>query len=108
MGMFDTLHIDISQLPITKEQANALPENPDWQTKDLDCTLTDIYITTDGELEIIRFDSGLEDLNKKTVKLNYHGYVHFYDILPGGEWVEFRAKFTDGKLDKIETLEFPV
>lgn len=95
MGMFDYLFIDIEMLPISDEIKEKVGDNPGWQTKSLDSTLSDVYITNEGELMVnFRYTS-----NEKT-KLQYHGYLNFYTFIDK-EFFEFTAKFTDGKLIEI-------
>ena len=48
MGMFDTIHINSAMLPVTDEEKKLFGKSPDWQTKSLDCTLDDYYITDDN------------------------------------------------------------
>jgi len=120
--MYDTLKIKTEMLPITDEEKHLLGENPDWQTKDFDCDLTEIYITDKGELKINRWDyeevpkeerpypdgegllglmGGLRRVNKRLETIQHHGYVNFYSSI-GNDWYEFFAKFRDGKLVSIE------
>jgi hypothetical protein len=115
MGMFDYVHVNLEKLPLTDEEKKSLGANPSFQTKHFDCILTNIRITDDGELEIDRFDYGfdkdsfnafgikgcLTHENERTEKIPYHGYFNFYTHNKKKEWIEFNAKFTDGKLVEI-------
>lgn len=69
----------------------------EFQTKDFDCALDQYLISSRGRLFI---KNGLE--NEDT---NYHGMMSFYtSIWPpigGGYFIEFHAKFTDGKLVQV-------
>ena len=50
MGMFDNIVVDINILPdLTEEERNLLDIEKDWQTKDFDNVLTQIYIVEDKE-----------------------------------------------------------
>lgn len=115
MGMFDNLHINTDKLPVSDEEKKLIGKNPNWQTKDFDCMLTDIYITDEGELTIRKFTCGWDETQKngletmgvlteenvRTEVIPHHGYVIFYSNI-GNKWYEFFAKFTNGKLECIE------
>jgi hypothetical protein len=122
MGMFDYLYISASLLPVSDEEKKMIGNDVEWQTKDFDRYLTEIYITDDGELKICRWelenvpkeerpypnDEGIlgilgsvRRINERLETLNYHGIVNFYSTI-NREWYEFSAKFTDGKLVSIE------
>ena len=121
MGMFDKLYISIDKLPISDQEKQRIGVNPEWQTKDLDCTLTEVHITDEGELKINRWnykevpknerpypvEDGLRGLygslrreNERLETIPHHGYINFYANI-NDEWYEFNAKFTDGKLESI-------
>jgi len=115
MGMYDNLHINTDKLPVTDEEKKLIGKNPNWQTKDFDCMLTDIHITDEGELTIRKFTYGWDETQKNgfgtmgvlteenvnTETIPHHGYVNFYSNI-GKHWYEFFAKFTNGKLECIE------
>lgn len=77
-----------------------------WQTKDFNNSLDHYIITEDGRL--LRDTLG-KRISDDWEELNYHGVIYFYDIihLPYGKrlWVEFKAYFCYGKLDKMEVVE---
>ncbi len=52
MGMFDKLYINTQRLPLSRAERKRLGNDPGWQTKDLDCILTEVYITDEGELKV--------------------------------------------------------
>lgn len=126
MGMFDRLYINPNLLPLPTEEKNKLSEyNPEWQTKDLDCTLTEVYITDDGYLLVNRWEyvevpkeerpypnetgslglaGSIKRANQRLESVPLHGYVNFYTDVED-VWYEFTAKFTDGKLVKIEQVK---
>lgn len=120
--MFDYLFINTNKLPVSEEEKETIGDKPGWQTKDFDCELTEIYITDEGELKINRFEmqivpkeerpypngKGLEEFvgsmrrtNQRLETIPFHGCVNFYSDIKG-QWYEFNAKFTDGKLQEIE------
>lgn len=122
MGMYDNLIINTDKLPVTDAEKKLIGKNPNWQTKDFDCDLTEIYITDEGELKINRWSyeevpkeerrhpdgegllglmGSLRRVNERLETIQHHGYVNFYSNI-GDEWYEFFAKFTDGKLVSIE------
>jgi hypothetical protein len=104
MGMFDELTIDYP-----------LPDigTVDWkfQTKSFENELAHYHITTDGELQLLvrGWLGEWEAVDRIPVTLYgepYHGYVEFHDLHDDtGVWYQFRAKFTDGKLVRIDTVE---
>ena len=121
--MFDYLIVPLNKLPVTETEAKELGEKHLFQTKDFDCTLTEIYITDDGLLQINKWeyeevpkeerpypnDEGilgivgcLRRAKERLENINLHGYLNFYTILKNDDWLEFNAKFTDGKLETIE------
>lgn len=130
MGMFDTLYINTQRLPLSRADKKRLGDDPDWQTKDLDCILTEVYITDEGELKVNRWEyetvpkeerpypddegllgsmGSLKRVNQRLEAIPYHGYIRFYTSLesPEGsqEWFEFSAKFTNGKLVGIQRVQ---
>ena len=119
--MFDSLFINNEKLPVTDDERIVIG-NTEWQTKDFDCDLTEIYITDEGELKINRWeyetvpkeerqypdDNGLKGLfgcikrvNERLETIPYHGIITFYGK-SNNDWYEFYAKFTDGKLVSID------
>jgi hypothetical protein len=89
MGMFDYLFIDTNMLPISDEEKIIIGNEPGWQTKDFYNTLTEIYITNDGELK------------NDQLKIITHNDVRFYSHINLQRY-EFNATFTDGKLIQIK------
>jgi hypothetical protein len=125
MGMFDYLFIDTNMLPISDEEKIIIGDESEWQTKNFDNVMTEIYITNDGELKINQWEyevvpkeerphpdgdgiaglvGSLRRSNEELETIPYHGYVNFYNSI-NREWYEFRAKFTDGKLIEIKRTE---
>ena len=121
MGMFDTIFINNNMLPISDEEKKLIGETMEWQTKDLDCALSEVHITDDGQLIVYRWDlecvpkeerpypdaDGLLGLrgimrrvNERLEVIHHHGYIKFYSFV-GGKWYQFSAKFTDGRLESI-------
>lgn len=127
--MFDTISVSGS-LPFSEEMISlGLDKNNlSFQTKDLDCVL-DCYVIQNGELFVQKYKTSkwIEgDKNGKSFmdkighmerdgpflqKLYFHGeiffYEYFYDIQDKWDcWVEFKAVFTDSKLQTIELFKF--
>lgn len=102
-----------------------------FQTKDFECNCGSVHeIRVDGSLWL---DNGhFEDrpreekpypdaapgskeylfgawkwVHKLEHAADYHGFVNFYDFTDDGEWHEYNAKFTDGKLAGIEVVSSP-
>ena len=88
MGMFDYVRCD-APLPDGKPTPASI-----FQTKDFDDPNMDIFVITDDGRLIC------DTPRQATEALEFHGVLNFYGGLPG-EWREFNAKFTDGKLVEI-------
>ena len=122
MSMFDSLFINTEKLPVTDDEKKIIGDNREWQTQNFDNTLTEVYITDDGELKISRWeyetvpkeerpypdDGGflgmfgcLKRVNERLETIPYHGIIEFYGN-PDNDWYVFFAKFTDGKLISID------
>lgn len=118
MGMFDYVRCEVP-----------LPDGftGELQTKDLQCDLVTHVIREDGMLVVEKIDQRLtvpknertypdaaDDSflalagSVRTVKSqhvsDFHGWLNFYGG-SHGDWHEYRAKFTDGHLVKIEQVE---
>jgi len=126
MGMYDHLYVeDLDLLPLTESERAGLTTETEWQTKSLDCVLTDAYLTPDKRLEELLFDmeevpreerphpdddgfmgmiGSLRRVNERRVDTGHHGYLNFYTSHKG-EWFEFKAKFTDGVMVEIVRCE---
>ena len=123
MGMFDTLYVNLNLLPITSDEQEFLEKGDgcDFQTKDFDCEMTEVYITDEGELKINRFGyeevpkeerrhpnaegilglaGSLRRVNQRLETVLYHGIVNFYTYKDEVSF-DFFAKFDEGKLDII-------
>lgn len=92
MGMYDYIDVPVELLPISKEEKKRLNNHKNWQTKNLICCLKRYAIIYN---ELIGPDGNKVDL---------HQYLYFYDYIDG-EWYEFDAKFTDGKLLEITRVK---
>lgn len=91
MGLFDDIEVDWP-----------LPDGFDgkhFQTKDLECYMERYRITREGALERHRREGDT------WTNEDFHGILNFYDYGPTGEWHEYNAKFTDGKVVGIEAVE---
>ena len=131
--MFDSLHVK-KDLPLN-EELKALPinwEELEFQTKDLENGLLHYTISEDGRLlehvveqEYVHYteeekkskDRRPWDLYKDVIikneydkEVNHHGVIVFYTSVEITDtedaWVEFKAFFVYGKLDKIELLQY--
>jgi hypothetical protein len=130
--MFDTIYCE-KKLPLTKEIKKAFPDTnwseADFQTKDLDNTLTTYSITKSGNLsvlnvegETVRVISEKEEKkirkqkkfcwpyefvekSRKYEKYDYTGTVNFYyyrEDKDSNTWdLEFTATFVKGKLTDL-------
>jgi hypothetical protein len=135
MGMYDEIQVK-HKLPIPKELEHLSInwKNYKFQTKDLDNCLSEYIIKNNSLYEKIiertyihfteeemkqrkkqkQFLPLWKDVIEKSSSLvknkNFHGCITFYtyDELNEQEsfWVEFKAYFCYGKLDKIEFAEF--
>jgi len=93
-----------------------------YQTKDLVCFMEEYRITEDGRLVTDEYEMvdcprseqtkfgdvwlplGKRNILKKNVDTKYHGWLNFYGE-ENGKWVDYAAKFTDGKLVEIKREE---
>ena len=93
--MFDHVKCEVP-LPDGWDAANL-------QTKHFGCE-EDIYtITSDGRLTR-RYASDSQDVPEEC-EIIFHGIFRFYGTDREKKWHEYAAKFTDGQLVKIETVE---
>lgn len=126
MGMFDDIRCDY---PLPDPAHNQLS----FQTKCLENVLDHYTITVEGRLLREAYDADwvAEDpevyakkkaegkftlggyINRTNIHMedtNYHGFVTFYDNVrvagKEAEWVQYKAKFTDGKLVEV-VREYP-
>ena len=93
MGMFDYIKIASKLLPTNENLF--IPEDEWWQTKSLDRSLKDFQITENGIIDISDKENPID--------IEFHGFVQFYTSIDNF-WLEFKAKFTDGKLVVIEKI----
>ena len=102
MGMYDEL---ICEMPLP----DGITHTNDFQTKSMDNVLDQYTITADGELwcEPYQWNWG-ENREIKSERILHHGWISFHTFI--GEpydpekskarlkvWLEYDAKFTDGK-----------
>jgi hypothetical protein len=111
MGMFDTVYINSSLLPVTAQEQERL-RKIDFQTKSLDSRLADVYITDEGYLEMVDSpfmadgDSDNEEgkpLYKRYRLADATGQLDFYTSLDD-QWYQFQATFDEGKLIRIKKI----
>jgi len=127
MGMFDELRCEFP-LP------DPIVQDEIFQTKDLERLLDRYTITSDGRLilhqvryeevpekerpyygtpewkrgGLIQFLGSLRPVPVGAVEIPFHGDIVFYTFLenrPEKEWFEYRARFTDGRLQWIRREE---
>ena len=128
--MFDSITVK-QNLPMPEEIKDLKDwKNYQFQTKDLDNCLLDYWISEDGELfehvvereyvpysekekkKLKGWDLWKDVIEKgsKDEKVNHHGTLTFYtyDEIDDDTsfWVEFKAYFVYGKLDKVEFVDF--
>lgn len=129
MGMFDNISVS-EELPFSQEmkELGLDKNNLTFQTKDLDC-LMDTYIIQSNKLFIQKYktERWVEgDKNSKNLmdrighleredpyfeRIFHHGEIYFYEFVQDVQnkwdcWVEFKAIFTQGNLEKIELHKF--
>lgn len=129
MGMYDTINVS-EQLPYTDEMKELGLDcnNLSYQTKDLECCLN-VYFIQDKKLYLQQYKNSeyVEgDKNSKNwidrlghmkqtdpylEEIFHHGEVYFYDYINDVAdkydcWVEYKAVFTRGVLEKIELFKF--
>lgn len=116
--MFDTIVV-AEKLPFNQEMVDFGIDKKalDFQTKDLDNCL-DLYFIQSGKLYIQKYKkSGLsdEDSEEKSdpyqEEVNFHGEINFYTYEADATdsydfWIEYKATFTHGNLEKIDLLKF--
>ncbi len=101
MGMFDTLHINPSMLPLTEVEDYIKLSKETYQTKSLERLLLTYRITEDGYLEYKDNYSEISPSDWSRV-MNFNGIVTFYTLIDeSSEWFEFIATFIDGQLFNI-------
>ena len=126
MGMFNHIKIDnLGILPMSEEELASLDKDHLFQTKEFECLL-DLYVLIGDKLlkeecewyEVPREerpypdDDGFLGLagsmgkrNCEMIDTHFHGIFNFYTYTDTKTWLEFDAKFTDGKLVEINRLK---
>lgn len=129
MGMFDTLSIS-DTLPFTQEMKDLGLDKNDhsWQTKDLENCM-ELYFIQGGRMFLQKYRktewvSGnpnaksvmdrIGHLNQEEPYLEpiyHHGEIYFYDFKQDVQdkwdcWIEFKAVFTNGMVDRYQLVEF--
>jgi hypothetical protein len=101
MGMFDTLNINPSMLPITEVEDYIKLSKETYQTKSLERQLLTYRIKQDGYLEYKNTYAETSPSEWSRVE-SINGTVIFYtSIDESSEWFEFIATFINGKLSNI-------
>lgn len=124
MGMFDYIKCE-APLPETP----VAPPSNIFQTKDTPDQYMTIYtITADGCLTwrpyhmeevpkaerpypdddgILGLRGCMRRVESQPERLDYHGDIEFYEgDHKNGSWWEYRARFTNGKLERIDLVDF--
>lgn len=100
MSLYDTVYISSYKLPVRDDEIKMFGNNPNWQTKSLDCMLSYVFITDDDFIQICN-DDFLEFTEYVQInKLDYTGVLNFYGSFDT-KWYEFYAKFINGKMINI-------
>jgi hypothetical protein len=113
MGMFDYFKIDYP-LPLEsyiismyRPFINAVVNQDEFQSKDLDCCMDKYYIDNAGRIyraKMVDFES---DEREQYNKIYYHGHIKVHTIVSLDEegwdsdrkfWLEYDLKFTDSLL----------
>lgn len=129
MGMFDNISVS-SQLPFSEEMiALGLDKNVYiFQTKDLDCLMDSYFIQEEklfrqcyktekfieGDQKAKNWIDRLGHIEREEPYLQpiqFHGEIYFYDFVTNVQdkydcWIEFKATFSEGKLNQIELFKF--
>ena len=135
MGMFDNIicKYPLPQPSDLKEMATVGLQHLNYQTKDLNCGLTQFTIREDGTLwetrqtydvksgnpnapDIISKLPEITVVNTEEIQVNQHGSIWFCDFYPcsvdhnlnNNYFIEYHAKFTHGKLELLELVRFDV
>ncbi|CAN5485321.1 hypothetical protein BH10ACI1_BH10ACI1_22070 [soil metagenome] len=96
MGLFDNLKCEY---PLNEKENQELI----FQTKSLYCFMESYTISVDG---FLFHDSKFWG----RTKVAFSGEIHFYSSRGSHqdknfEWIEYRTKFVEGKLDKLERIQ---
>lgn len=129
MGMFDNISVTGS-LPTNQDMKDLELDinNHSWQTKDLSNVLSQYYIQggrlfeqrykvekwIEGDKNSKSFIDRFGHLEREEPYLEpvyHHGEIYFYDMINDVKdkwdcWIEYKAVFTNGGLDRYELVEF--
>ena len=129
MGMFDNISVS-DTLPFNQEMKDLGLDinNHSWQTKDLSNSLSQYYIQGGrlfeqkykihnwiaGDEKAESFMDRLGHMEREDPYLEpvyHHGEIYFYDFVSDVQgkwdcWIEFKAVFTNGGLDRYELVKF--
>lgn len=103
--MYDEILISKDKLPLTEAEKELIGNEHRFQSKDLRCMLDVIKISDDGYITQVSTMEGGSIPEKTQGEIKMHGWLNFYTYLKGDVWLEFNAKFTDGKLIEIKRVE---
>jgi len=121
MGLFDDLRVKM----LLPNWPSDIPVRESFQTKDLDCCMQVYKIDEEGQLWLEKMDGERQDdpaawLEWKWVNVTYEWIkqdltttINFYDSFSTSDyekfssgWIEYRAVITEGKVSKIELVEY--
>lgn len=122
MSICTEVKINSDKLPLSEDERKVVGENLTWlTTENFETFLLRTEINDDGRLLYLTCDMVWDEnaergiftpqgekgdfviKNEQWINSEYHGYLKFHGYVHGGLY-EFKAKFTDGKLIKIERI----
>lgn len=98
--MFDSIYVKPEMLPLPENIKILFTDDIEFQTKDLGKSLSRFRITP--EKTLIEFPYLYRKAEEWEV--DFHGIFNFYTSVDE-VWYEFKAKFTNGKLEEIIRVE---
>ena len=118
MGMFDYFKIDYP-LPLEsyilselRPFVNAMVDQDEFQSKDMECLMNRYHIDNNGYLYLSSQVNFEDDSDPVVKKIYHHGHIRVYSLVfldedPGTKnkfWLEYDLKFTDGRLIQAKML----
>lgn len=116
MGMFDYIECQ-AELPmpegissIEKSAINIFMNTDDFQTKDLDCTMTRYVIDEDGLFREKIFSTGRHYFYEVSDPVYIHQHLRCYGIVEISDeekfWLEYDLKFTNGIMVNAKVVDW--
>jgi hypothetical protein len=119
MAMFDYFRVEYP-LPLDsyilseyRPFVQAVVDQDDFQSKDMDCVLARYYIDNCGYIYKSNKIDFEDDSDPVFEKIYYHGHIRIYSLVPLGDegwdsnkkfWLEYDLKFTDSLLVSARML----